>query len=90
VEGLRSIAWDLIARARYLSKRLREVGVEVVREPELPIVAFKVPDVDRVMRLLWSKRLYVYPLSIPGALRVVVGPHVTYEVIDKLVSALSP
>lgn len=88
VEGLRKLARDLVARARYLSRRLREVGAEVVREPELPLVAFKVPDRDRVMRFLWSRRLYVYPLSIPGALRVVVGPHVTYEVIDHLVSTL--
>jgi len=56
--------------------------------PEYLLEAFKVPDRDRVMRFLWSRRLYVYPLSIPGALRVVVGSHVTYEVIDKLASTL--
>jgi tyrosine decarboxylase/aspartate 1-decarboxylase len=87
-DGLRSLALDLVTRARYLSRRLREVGVEVVREPELPLVAFRVPDRDRVRRFLWSRGLYVYPLSIPGALRVVVGPHVTYEVIDRLVNTL--
>jgi hypothetical protein len=41
-----------------------------------------------VLRFLWSRGLYVYPLSIPRALRVVVGPHVTYEVIDRLVNTL--
>jgi tyrosine decarboxylase/aspartate 1-decarboxylase len=88
VEGLRSLAQELRARALYLSRRLGEVGVEVIREPELPLVAFKVPDRDKVMEFLWSRKLYVYPLSIPGALRVVVGPHVTYEAIERLVDAL--
>lgn len=88
VEGLKELARELRARALYLSRRLREIGVDVIREPELPIVTFKVPNRDRIIKALWSRKFYIYPTSIPGALRVVVGPHVTYEVADRLVNSL--
>ncbi len=88
VEGLKELARELRARALYLSRRLREIGVDVIREPELPIVTFKVPNRDRIIKALWSRKLYIYPTSIPGALRVVVGSHVTYEVADRLVNSL--
>jgi glutamate/tyrosine decarboxylase-like PLP-dependent enzyme len=77
-----------VTRACCLSRRLREVGVEVVGEPKLPPVGFKIPDVGGALGFLWIRRLYVYPLPFPGALRVVVRPYVTYEVIDRLANTL--
>lgn len=89
LDGFKQLAQDLLRRAKYLSKRLREVGLEVLREPELPIVAFKVPSRDNVLKRLWELRLFVYPSSIPDALRVVVGPHVSFKALDNLVDALT-
>lgn len=89
IEGFKQLALELVGRAKYLSSRLAELGINVLKEPKLPIVTFKVDSSDEVMRRLWASKMYVYPTSIPNSLRVVVGPHVTYEVIDMFVNVLS-
>ncbi len=88
-EGFRQLALDLVGRARYLSDRLVKLGVKVLKEPKLPIVTFAVENRDEVMKKLWDMRMFVYPTSLPNALRVVVGPHVTYEVIDRFVNCVA-
>ncbi|MCS7108943.1 MAG: tyrosine decarboxylase MfnA [Sulfolobales archaeon] len=87
-DGFRYLARDLVARAKYLSSKLVDIGVKVLNEPKLPIVTFEVDDRDEVMRYLWNLKLYVYPTSIRNALRIVVGPHITYEIIEKFVNTL--
>lgn len=88
-EGFKQLALDLVSRAKYLSSRLVELGIKVLKEPKLPIVTFNVDNSDKVMKRLWASKMYVYPTSIPNSLRVVVGPHITYEVIDAFVRVLS-
>lgn len=88
-EGFKQLVHDLVRRADYLSSRLADLGVEVLRRHKLPIVAFRVGNARDVMRRLWDLRMYVYPTSIPNTLRVVVGPHITYEVIDRFVGVLA-
>lgn len=88
-EGLEELALDLLKRARYLAGRLRDIGLRVVKEPVLPIVAFEVSKREVVIRELWKKRLFVYPSAIPDVVRVVVGPHITYRHIDKFIDELA-
>lgn len=88
IDGFRSLAHELVRRAKYLSSRLVDLGIKVLKDPKLPIVTFEVNNRDEVMKRLWDLKLYVYPTSIRNALRVVVGPHVTYEVIDRFISVL--
>ncbi len=89
INGFKELAMDLVRRARYLSSKLRALGVEVIKDPELPIVTFKVPNRELVLNRLWDLRKYVYPTSIPSTIRVVVGPHVTYRVIDDFIEVLA-
>lgn len=89
VEGFKQLALDLVSRAKYLSCRLVDLGVEVLIEPKLPIVTFRVNNKDEVMKKLWDLKMYVYPTSLPNSLRIVVGPHITYEVIDRFVDVLA-
>ncbi len=89
IEGLKNLALDLVSRAKYLSRSLTDLGIEVLIEPKLPIVTFRVSNKDRVMKQLWDLKMYVYPTSLPNSLRIVVGPHITYEVIDRFVDVMA-
>ena len=88
-EGIEKLALDLMERAKYLVKKLHELNLSVIKEPVLPLVAFEVPKRERVIEELWRRRLFVYPSAIPNVVRVVVGPHITYEHIDRFVSVLA-
>lgn len=87
--GLEKLALELMERAEYLVEKLMEHGFSVVVKPMLPLVAIRVPDRDRVVEELWKRRLYVYPSTIPGAIRVVVGRHLTKKHIDRFVETLA-
>lgn len=89
IDGFKYLALDLVGRAKYLSRRLVNLGVEVLTEPKLPIVTFRVNNKDEVMKQLWDLKMYVYPTSLPNSLRIVVGPHITYEVIDRFVDVVA-
>ena len=87
-DGLEKLALELMEKTMYLVKRLREEGFTLVKKPVLPLVAIRVENRDKVIKELWKQRLYVYPSTIPDAIRVVVGRHLTTRHIDVFVEKL--
>lgn len=87
-EGYRRIVSECMANTWLLYDRLKAIGLEPVIRPVLNIVTFKVPDAQRVRKLLCDMNWYVSTTSRPEALRMVVMPHVTREVIEAFVADL--
>lgn len=87
-DGFKGLARRLMEVTRHLAERLVEEGFELVVYPELPLVAVRVRDRERLLAELWKRRLFVSPSSVPDVVRIVVEPHVTKEHVERLVRSL--
>jgi tyrosine decarboxylase/aspartate 1-decarboxylase len=82
MEGYRRIVAGCMDNTMLLYDRLRELGLEPCIKPVLNIVTFKVPNAQTVRKRLCDMNWYVSTTSRPEALRMVVMPHVTEDVIE--------
>ena len=87
-KGLRKLVLRLMELTSYLAKRLEEEGLTLIVKPQLPIIAVKVKNRERVLEELWKRKIYVSPSTIPEIIRIVIEPHITKQHIDKLIENL--
>jgi tyrosine decarboxylase/aspartate 1-decarboxylase len=87
-DGYRLIVKKCMDNTMLLHKKMKALGLEPVIKPVLNIVTFKVPDAQTVRKRLCDMGWYVSTTSRPEALRMVVMPHVTEEVIEAYVADL--
>ncbi|MGB1585468.1 MAG: tyrosine decarboxylase MfnA [Thermoplasmatota archaeon] len=87
LDGYESNAHRCIASAKRLAQGLKARGASLVAEPELNVVTFHHGDVkSRHARLMSAGfRLNIVPRF--EALRIVVGPHVTDDIIDRFLES---
>lgn len=89
-EGYCKIAENLMKNTQYLNDGLREIGYDVVCNPELNIVAFNHPDMDanvlaeKLSELDWKVSVAKCPVSI----RVVLMNHIKKSHLKKLLEDL--
>jgi tyrosine decarboxylase/aspartate 1-decarboxylase len=86
--GFASLAETCLDNATYLAARLRELGVEVVAQPELAVVTFRDLDPAALQAKLRAAGFSLNRVTRMQALRVVVNPHVTRDALDDFVAAL--
>jgi tyrosine decarboxylase/aspartate 1-decarboxylase len=87
-DGYRRIVKQCMSDTTLLYDKLRALGLEPVIEPVLNIAAFKVPDAGAARKRLCDMGWFISTTSSPEALRMVVMPHVTGEVVDAFVADL--
>jgi tyrosine decarboxylase/aspartate 1-decarboxylase len=87
-EGYRLIVKKCMDNTMLLHKKMSAAGLEPVIRPVLNIATFKAPDAQTVRKRLCDMGWYVSTTSGPEALRMVVMPHVTEEVIEAFVADL--
>lgn len=87
-EGYRQVVSTCMANTRILKEQLLDLGMEPVIEPVLNIVTARAKDPQAIRRMLAEKNWYVSTTAHPCALRMVVMPHVTEEVIEGFVADL--
>ena len=87
-DGYRAIVAQCMANTWALFDTLCDLGLEPVVEPALNIAAFHVPDPKGVRRRLCDRNWYVSTTVHPCALRLVVMPHVTGEMITAFAADL--
>ncbi len=89
-EGYSKIAKNLMDNTEFLAENLKEIGYEIVCEPELNIVAFNHPDMDandladKLEELNWK----VSVAKCPVAIRIVLMNHIKKEHIKELLEDL--
>lgn len=88
-EGYRKTVSQCMDLTHYLLKRLSDIGVHPLIEPVMNVVALEVPKSD-IVRIRLAKE-FNWQVSItqnPHGLRLVIMPHVTFEMIDSFVHDL--
>ncbi|HVM44443.1 MAG TPA: tyrosine decarboxylase MfnA [Candidatus Thermoplasmatota archaeon] len=88
VEGYTRVVGECIRVARHLAAGLRARGFAPVREPTLPIVAFRVDDPVAARQALRARGFLLSLAPLSGGLKVVVMPHVTQEAVDAFLDVL--
>ncbi len=87
-EGYRQIVATCMKNTRSLQEQLEDLGMEPVIEPVMNIVTVGAGDPVGLRKRLAEKNWYVSTTVHPCALRMVVMPHVTEEVIGAFVTDL--
>lgn len=87
-EGYRRIVFDCMENTRFLRDNLVDMGLEMALEPVLNIAAVKVPDAGVTRKKLCDMGWFVSTTSRPEALRMVIMPHVTRQVIEAFMADL--
>ncbi|MDY0386769.1 MAG: tyrosine decarboxylase MfnA [Methanolobus sp.] len=88
-EGYRKIVAQCMELTHYLLKKLADIDVHSLIEPVMNVVALEVPKPD-IIRSKLAKE-FNWQVSItqnPHGLRLVIMPHVTFEMIDSFVQDL--
>ncbi len=80
-DGYRNIVTQCMENTALLVELLGDFGLEPVIEPVMNIAAFEMPDPMAVRKKLCDYNWYVSTTARPRALRMVVMPHVTEEVV---------
>ena len=89
-EGYSKIAKELMDNTAFFAEGLKEIGYEIVCEPELNIVAFNHPDMDanvlaqKLEELNWKVSVAKCPVSI----RVVLMNHIKRNHLEELLEDL--
>lgn len=87
-EGYRRVVSQCMENTSLLYEKLEQIGLEPVIKPVMNIATFKLKDAQSVRKRLCETGWYVSTTSKPEALRMVVMPHVTREVVEAFVSDL--
>lgn len=89
-EGYSKLAKNLMDNTEFFAKGLKEIGYEIICEPELNIVAFNHPDMDahslaqKLEDLDWK----VSVAKCPVAIRVVLMNHIKRKHLEELLEDL--
>ncbi len=87
-EGYEKQARELMERTRRFVSLLRTLGLDVVIEPEVPIVCISVENDDHVLEELEKRGFYLYRCGLVRGVRVVVMPHVSQQMLENLAREL--
>ncbi len=88
-EGYRDIVRRCMDNTRYLVEKMWAVGFEPVIEPVTNVVAFRTDDAERIRAEMDRKGWKISVIRRPRAIRIVVMPYVTKEVIEQFTEVLS-
>ncbi len=79
--GMREIVKICLKNTRILVEEMSALGFEPVIEPVMNVVAFKTERAEEIKQELYRRRWVISTIREPRAIRFVVMPHVTEEVI---------
>jgi tyrosine decarboxylase/aspartate 1-decarboxylase len=84
--GMREIVKMCLENTKILTEEMTQLGFEPVIEPVMNVVAFKTERAEKIREELYRRRWVISAIRNPSAIRFVVMPHVTEEVIKNFIS----
>ena len=87
-DGFASVVETCLDNAAYLAAQLQAMGIELAANPETTVVTFRADAPDELARQLAAKGFRVNVVPRLGAVRIVVNPHVTRDLLDRFLQAL--
>jgi len=89
IDGYRGIVDRCMRNTEFLCNELRYIeGIDLVTEPAINVVAIRSGDTRELSDKLREKGWKLLMDSVTNSIRIVVMPHVTKEVIKKLIDDL--
>lgn len=80
-QGMKAIVTHCLRNTRVLVEEMSSLGFEPVIEPVMNVVAFRTERAEEIRAELYHRRWIISTIRNPKAIRFVVMPHVTEEVI---------
>jgi tyrosine decarboxylase/aspartate 1-decarboxylase len=87
-QGFKAVVKKCMENTRYLADKLTELGLELVLEPVINVVAINLAHPEKVVTELAKQNWFVSRGRFPPCLRFVLMPHITSEAIDKFMPVL--
>ncbi len=85
-KGMKKIVDECLKNTRILVEEMQSVGFEPVVYPIMNVVAFATEKAERIKDELYKRSWVISTIRNPKAIRFVVMPHVTEEVIKSFMS----
>ena len=88
VEGMRKIVGECLRNTRLLVEEMATLGFEPVIDPVMNVVSFPTENAERIKNELMKRKWVISTIREPRAIRFVVMPHVTPNVIESFIDEL--
>jgi tyrosine decarboxylase/aspartate 1-decarboxylase len=85
-DGMKEIVRECIKNTNTLVEEMVNLGFEPVIEPIMNVVSFKTEKAEKYREELMRRKWVISSIREPKAIRFVIMPHVTEEVIDNFLS----
>ena len=85
-EGMKQIVDECMRMTAVLVEEMTTLGFEPVIKPVMNVVCFKTEKAEKIKYELYKRRWVISTIREPKAIRFVVMPHVTEEVIKNFIS----
>jgi tyrosine decarboxylase/aspartate 1-decarboxylase len=84
-EGYTNLVKKCMNNTFYTVKRIKEIGLTLIIEPTINVIAIKLKNPAKIVDLLTKQGYKINKMDRFSAARIVVMPHVTKQVIDKFI-----
>jgi tyrosine decarboxylase/aspartate 1-decarboxylase len=84
--GMKKIVKKCMRNTRMLVEEMEQLGFEPVIEPVMNVVSFKTEKSEEIKRELYRRKWVISTIREPKAIRFVVMPHVTDDVIVNFIA----
>ena len=88
MKGYNSIIKNCMNNTKYTEKRIKDIGLNLVIEPTMNVLGIKLRNPAKVTRKLTEYGWKVNKMDRLSAIRIVLMPHVTKEIIDDFIPDL--
>ncbi len=85
-DGMKEVVKKCLDNTKAIVEEMRSLGFEPVIEPVMNVVAFPTERAVRIKEELYRRNWVISTIREPKAIRFVIMPHVTEEVIKEFVS----
>lgn len=85
-DGMRDVVMECLKNTKVIVEEMQSLGFDPLIEPVMNVVAFPTEKAERIKDELYRKRWVISTIREPKAIRFVVMPHVTEEVIKEFIS----
>ncbi len=85
-DGMKEIVDGCIRNTRVLVEEMRKLGFEPVVEPLMNVISFYAKNPEELKEELYKRKWVISTIRNPKAIRMVIMPHVTEEVIKSFIS----
>lgn len=85
VKGYTNLVEKCMNNTFYTVKRIEEIGLKLVTQPTINVIAIKLKNPAKIVDLLTKQGYKINKIDRLSAARIVFMPHVTKQVIDKFI-----